>query len=336
MSLAEFGKQVSKAVATSVVDEALKTPIREGADIVGQLFNLAASDRSPGALGRGKSFEIEEGIGATKRRRPVPVSYDPATGRFTEMMDVDKTIKRDINKKQQYGISAGLGEGIYENMLTDTSKTYGKGKDDVLKGQPSDYLAAQKRYMNPGGTVQKQYLQALGVPDSSIEAYQKSGGTELPGYRGGPTIREDDFSLQVSAEKSSENPLLNWAYKNPEAIGQGITYGAPIAGIAGAGLATYFATKPKSDYRVGFGGTGNANIDAAQASAYYQQQTAQMKFEHQMQLQQARQQAQTPGRQDYGKALGLGLPDLMSSGGDPRDAYNTAASIINATSPIYK
>jgi hypothetical protein len=336
MSLAEFGKQVSKAVATSVVDEALKTPIREGADIVGQLFNLAASDRSPGALGRGKSFEIEEGVGATKRRRPDPASFDPLEGKFERMMDVDKTIKRDINKKQQYGISAGLGEGIYENMLTDTSRTYGKGKDDVLQGQPSDYFAAQTRYMNPGGTVKKQYLQALGIPDSSIQAYKDSKGTNLPGYRDVPTIREDDFSLQVSAEKSSENPLLNWAYKNPEAIGQGITYGAPIAGIAGAGLATYFATKPRSDYALGLGpSTGNSNIDAARASAHYQQETAQMKFEHQMQLQQARQQAQTPGRQNYGKALGLGLPDTVGGDG-AREAYNMATSIIGATTPIYK
>ena len=38
--------------------------------------------------------------------------------------------------------------------------------------------------------------------------------------------------------------------------------------------------------------------------AYYQQQTAQMKFEHQMQLQQARQNAQTPANQPYGGVSG--------------------------------
>ena len=80
------------------------------------------------------------------------------------------------------------------------------------------------------------------------------------------------------------------------------------------------------------GNSGNANIDAAQASAYYQQQTAQMKFEHQMQLQQARQQAQTPGRQNYGKALGLGLPDSL--GGN--DAYQMSSSIMSSQTPIYR
>ena len=333
MSFAELGKSFSKAIATSVVDEALKTPIREGADIVGQLFNLAASDRSPGALGRGKSFEIEKGIGMNKRTRPVIESYNHETEKFDRYKTLPQSVQKSINKKQQYGIGAGLGENIYEDMLTDTSKTYGKG----LKTPAGTYEDAQERFMiGKGSRVKEGHLKELGVPQSAIDVYTKSGGTELPGYRGVPTIREDDFSLQVSREKSSENPLLNWAYKNPEAIGHGITYGAPIAGMAGAGLATYFATKPRSDYSVGIGpSTGNSNIDAARASAYYQQETAQMKFEHQMALQQMRQQAQTPGRQDYGKALGLGLPDTLGSG-DARDAYNMATSIIGAQTPIYK
>ena len=134
--------------------------------------------------------------------------------------------------------------------------------------------------------------------------------------------------------RKSDNPIINAIYKNPDLAADVGAVGIPL-GLAGAGLATYFATKPKSDYALGLGAsTGNSNIDAARASAYYQQQTAQMKFDHQMQLQNARQQAQTPGRQAYGNALGVGLPDQL--GGSPRDAYNMAASIVGAQSPIYK
>ena len=330
MSFSELGKSFSKAVATSVVDEALKTPIREGANIVGQLFNLAASDRSPGALGRGKSFEIQEGEGPTKRIRTklneegVVVPYE-----------ISDTIKRDINRNQQYGLGASLAENLYEGSLTDTTRTFGKNAEGKEQTAPKTYFQAQDKYFtDKTGVLGKPFARSLGITDDEYQGYLDSGAKELPGHRGLPTIREDDFSLQVSREKSSENPLLNWAYKNPEAVGHGITYGAPLAAVAGVGLATYFATKPKSDYSVGIGpSTGNSNIDAARASAHYQQQTAQMKFEHQMQLQQARQQAETPGRQNYGKALGLGLPDTL--GGNSRDAYNMATSIMSSQTPVY-
>jgi hypothetical protein len=77
-------------------------------------------------------------------------------------------------------------------------------------------------------------------------------------------------------------------------------------------------SKPRSDYALAvqgnphLGSTGNANIDAAAASAYYQQQTAQMKFNHQMQLQAMRQNAQTPANQPYGGGGGIpaGSPGL--------------------------
>ena len=137
-----------------------------------------------------------------------------------------------------------------------------------------------------------------------------------------------------SYTKNSDNPFLQGLFDNAETASSLAGYAGPIAGVAAAGLGLHFATKPRSDYAVGLNGlgpsTGNSNIDAARASAHYQQETAQMKFEHQMALQQARAEAQTPGRQAYGKAIGAGMPNM---GGD---AYGMSTSIITAPSPIYK
>ena len=171
------------------------------------------------------------------------------------------------------------------------------------------------------------------TPEKQEEAFlTKKRGDYKRGLITRPVLNEETGKVRGDFKKQSDNPLMSWMYDNPNAAADIGSIGIPLAG---AGLATYFARKPKSDYALGLGAsTGNSNIDAARASAYYQQQTAQMKFDHQMQLQQARQQAQTPGRQAYGNALGLGLPDQL--GGSPRDAYNMAASIVGAQSPIYK
>jgi hypothetical protein len=100
----------------------------------------------------------------------------------------------------------------------------------------------------------------------------------------------------------------------PETVGNlaSIAGTGAALGLAGWGFGQLFGgSKPRSDYALAiqgnpyFGATGNSNIDAAQASAYYQQQTAQMKFQHALQLQAMRQQAQTPGVQGYGGAGGV-------------------------------
>ena len=158
----------------------------------------------------------------------------------------------------------------------------------------------------------------------------------------GPSIGQDPetgkFSYYSQYTKNSENPFLQGLFDNAETVANLGGYAGPIAGAAAAGLGLHFATKPRSNYVVGLEGlgpsTGNSNIDAARASAHFQQETAQMKFEHQMALQQARAEAQTPGRQKYGQAIGSGVPNM--SGDSARDAYNMATSIIGATSPIYK
>ena len=119
-----------------------------------------------------------------------------------------------------------------------------------------------------------------------------------------------------AVKKVAENPdsfmggIAQSMYDNPEVVANAVRYGTPAVGLGAAALGLHMASKPRSDYALAvqgnpyLGNTGNPNIDAAQASAYYQQQTAQMKFEHQMALQQARQQAQTPGLQNYGGVSG--------------------------------
>jgi len=124
---------------------------------------------------------------------------------------------------------------------------------------------------------------------------------------------EGSATKYISAiKKTAEDPdtfmggIKQAMYDNPETVSNIVRYGTPAAGLGAAALGLHMASKPRSDYALAvqgnpyLGNTGNSNIDAAQASAYYQQQTAEMKFNHQMQLQAMRQQAQIPGVQNYG------------------------------------
>tara|TARA_Y100000593_G_C4212606_1_gene287630 strand:- start:10 stop:801 length:792 start_codon:yes stop_codon:yes gene_type:complete len=125
-----------------------------------------------------------------------------------------------------------------------------------------------------------------------------------------------------AVKKVAENPdsfmggIAQSMYDNPEVVANAVRYGTPAVGLGAAALGLHMASKPRSDYALAvqgnphLGNTGNPNIDAAAASAYYQQQTAQMKFEHQMQLQQARQNAQTPANQPYGGGVTGSIPGI--------------------------
>ena len=164
---------------------------------------------------------------------------------------------------------------------------------------------------------------------------QREGGSPR-GYTGKGVTKADHINVEPSGTeagkyittlmKHSENPIADLLYSNPETTATVAGLAVPAAAAIGTGyLASelFGGSKPRSDYALAvqgnpyLGGTGNANIDAAQASAYYQQQTAEMKFQHQMALQQARQQAQTPGVQSYGGVPGA-IPgmdaDLVSIG----------------------
>ena len=130
---------------------------------------------------------------------------------------------------------------------------------------------------------------------------------------------------QSMIKKTAEDPnsfmggIKQMLYDNPVGVSNAIRYGTPAVGLGAAALGLHAMSKPRSDYALAvqgnphLGSTGNANIDAAAASAYYQQQTAEMKFNHQMQLQAMRQNAQTPANQPYGGGGGgmaAGSPGL--------------------------
>ena len=172
-----------------------------------------------------------------------------------------------------------------------------------------------------GGTVRDAVYNA--VTD------QRVGGSPR-GYTGSGVTKADHLNVEPSGTeagkyittlmKHSENPIADLLYSNPETTATVAGLAAPAAAAIGTGYLAgglFGGSKPRSDYALAvqgnpyLGGTGNANIDAAQASAYYQQQTAQMKFEHQMALQQARQNAQTPANQPYGGVSGS-IPGIDS------------------------
>ena len=205
------------------------------------------------------------------------------------------------------------------NVVGQTPTGFGGATRDYLYSLMTE--RGDKGYKTPEGAART-------TPNPQNKPYGQKRPVE-------PTMLRDDKNREryySSYTKNSENPFLQGLFDNAETAATLGGYAAPIAGAAAVGLGVHFATKPRSDYALAVSGgmgpsTGNSNIDAARASAYYQQETAQMKFEHQMALQQMRQQAQTPGRQSVGGGMG---------GGDPRDVYNMAASIINAPTPIYK
>ena len=163
---------------------------------------------------------------------------------------------------------------------------------------------------------------------------QKEGGSEA-GY--GKVPKAERLNIRphgteagryiTNIMKHSENPIADLLYSNPETTATVAGLAAPAAAAIGTGYLAgglFGGSKPRSDYALAvqgnpyLGGTGNANIDAAQASAYYQQQTAEMKFQHQMALQQARLNAQTPANQPYGGGVSGSIPgidqDLASVG----------------------
>lgn len=304
--------------------KALGKPIDSVVDAIGDLGVALVGDRSPGALGRGTERPLTD---AEREAKWQEREAEAPTSEY-------KSIKSTLNPDQKYGIAGRLGERLYNEKLTDTVTTVGKGKDAK---EPKSWDKAQEKYFTSKGNVRKEYAMALGATEEEATAHAFEG-VPLPGFRGKPSIREDNFHLEGHRQKTSDNPIMDFAYQHPEAIGHVVTYGAPVAaGAAALGLGHYFTSKPRSDYALGLSGlgpsTGNSNIDAARASAYYQQETAELKFQHQMALQQARADAQTPGRQRAADPTGL-PPSL--GGGDARDAYQMAMSLVNTPTPIYK
>ena len=262
-----------------------------------------------------------------------------------------QTVARDAFMKTIGNVAAEKAMAPVIKMATDTLGAYfGQRSEGPLGPTPRDIKDEKTgevigRESTGLGGATRDYLYSLlterGKASSTKEGAEAQALNSAKYGRKRPTepsISQDSetgkFSYYPQYTKNSDNPFLQNLFDNAETVANLGGYAAPIAGAAAAGLGLHFATKPRSDYAVGLEGlgpsTGNSNIDAARASAHYQQETAQMKFEHQMALQQARAEAQIPGRQAYGKAVGAGRTNM---GGD---AYDMATSLISATTPIYK
>ena len=135
--------------------------------------------------------------------------------------------------------------------------------------------------------------------------------------------------------------IPGFAYKNPETSAAVVGALNPLAqvGLAtavGAGIYNY--SKPRSEYAAAVQdsaqhGGYNPNVEAAQASAMYRAQLEEQKFQHKMALMEHRQQAATPGVQEYGKAV-LGR---QSPSGMPQipDAYGMVNNIFSTPVPNY-
>ena len=260
-----------------------------------------------------------------------------------------QTVARDAFMKTIGNVAAEKAMAPVIKMATDTLGAYfGQRSEGPLGPTPRDIKEGDEvigRESTGFGGAARDYLYSLLTERGDAAGSDKTAmdqplnsakyGRKRPTE---PSVGSDPetgkYSYYPQYTKNSDNPFLQNLFDNAETVANLGGYAAPIAGAAAAGLGLHFATKPRSDYAVGLEGlgpsTGNSNIDAARASAHYQQETAKMKFEQQMALQQARAEAQTPGRQAYGKAVGAGRTNM---GGD---AYDMATSLISATTPIYK
>ena len=260
-----------------------------------------------------------------------------------------QTVARDAFMKTIGNVAAEKAMAPVIKMATDTLGAYfGQRSEGPLGPTPRDIKDGDEvigRESTGFGGAARDYFYSLLTERGDAAGSDKAAmdqplnsakyGRKRPT---GPSIGQNPetgkYSYYPQYTKNSDNPFLQNLFDNAETVANLGGYAGPIAGAAAAGLGLHFATKPRSDYVVGLEGlgpsTGNSNIDAARASAHYQQETAEMKFQHQMALQQARAEAQTPGRQKYGQAIGAGMPNM---GGD---AYGMSTAIIGAPSPIYK
>ena len=230
-----------------------------------------------------------------------------------------------------------IGADVISNALAYALATHGDkaiGRGLQMAGDVSNLFLGLAS-PGPTGPNLREGETAVGIPgalgDATFSALTDTEPTtKASGYTHGGAVpvktyaapEGSDKAYLSAVKKTAENPdsfmggVTQMMYDNPETVSNLVRYGTPVAGLGAAAIGLHMASKPRSDYALAvqgnpyLGGTGNSNIDAAQASAYYQQQTAQMKFEHQMALQQARQQAQTPGLQNYGGGVSGSIPGI--------------------------
>jgi len=198
--------------------------------------------------------------------------------------------KKALNAIAQEGIQlAGRYAG---NLLLDSLTKEGQTEDAVVfdkEGNPRDYADVRMQ------------------PRQSDRAFRKEAEELTPRFK-----REDlpeGFGVQSVLGDVVENPVDTAIFtKNI----------APYAGMAVAGTALHamFGGKPSSEYKVPVtprsyvpGGRvsdpgGNQNVLASNVATANEAYLMNLKQQHAIDLIYAKQQARTPGVQDYGRSLG--------------------------------
>jgi len=207
--------------------------------------------------------------------------------------------KKALNAIAQEGIQlAGRYAG---NLLLDSLTKEGQTEDAVVfdkEGNPRDYADVRMQ------------------PRQSDRAFRKEAEELTPRFK-----REDlpeGFGVQSVLGDVVENPVDTAIFtKNI----------APYAGMAVAGTALHalFGGKPSSEYKVPVtpksyvpGGRvsdpgGNQNVLASNVATANEAYLMNLKQQHAIDLIYAKQQARTPGVQDYGRSLGsVSAVDLPS------------------------
>ena len=207
-------------------------------------------------------------------------------------------------------VSGGVERGVYDYMTKDPET----GTRTVV---PSQDIAEYKRV-----NFRK------GIPAKSKKLAEERGFPEEY-FRTTPRADEkiiDDVGRSERDLSRFDGP--GWLVDDPARTARWAGRAAlPAAAIGGLGALEYFTQgeKPMTDYAAPVQpdrGGYNPNVEAAQASNYYQNQILDKKHLHAQELLHLREQARTPGTQDISQgAYGSGLTSANPFGGVIGNAF---------------
>jgi len=280
------------------------------------------------------------------------------------MSKVQDQILASVGKQLTTMAGQALGNYLKGQFSTGRDWAYDRLTDQVATPNQLDHFTKGSR-PNPTQVVDNR---VTGDVDQEVVREEPAPGT-MGGFwkRYGPIMEDNKrvgYEQTVRPTQVNVPPELNretgkweayydkkpseyadwipgFAYKNPETSAAVVGALNPLAqvGLAtavGAGIYNY--SKPRSDYAAAVQdsaqhGGYNPNVEAAQASAMYRAQLEEQKFQHKMALMEHRQQAATPGVQEYGQAvLGRQASPAMPQMGD---AYGMVNNIMSARIPNY-
>jgi hypothetical protein len=207
-------------------------------------------------------------------------------------------------------VSGGVEQGVYDYMTKDPET----GTRTMV---PSQDIAEYKR-----ANFRK------GIPAKSKKLAEERGFPEEY-FRTTPRVDKniiEDVGRSERALSRFDGP--DWLVDDPARTAKWAGRAAlPAAVVGGLGALEYFTQgeKPMTDYAMPVQpdrGGYNPNVEASQASNYYQNQILDKKHAHALELQQLREQARTPGVQDISQGnYGSGLMSSNPFGGVIGNAF---------------